>query len=121
MPGGPELAALLSSQAPGELGAATLVETVPTGWTDDPEVENMTVDFDRAIAQITPVIYPELLYELENGVPKFPDPSPEGGIAIEGGPGLDPTSDEFKAAEKKCSQHLPDGGRGGSLDSKEEG
>jgi amidase len=51
---------------------ATLVETVPSGWTDDPAVENMTVDFDRAIAQITPVIYPELLFKLENGTPKFP-------------------------------------------------
>jgi amidase len=51
---------------------ATLVETVPTGWVDDPDVENMTVDFDRAIAQITPVIFPELLYKLENGQPAFP-------------------------------------------------
>ncbi len=51
---------------------ATLVETVPTGWVDDPDVENMTVDFDRAIAQITPVLYPELLYKLEDGQPAFP-------------------------------------------------
>jgi hypothetical protein len=39
---------------------------------DDPEVENMTVDFDRAIAMLTPVLYPELLYKLENGEPEFP-------------------------------------------------
>src|SRR5688572_7217564 len=51
---------------------ATLVETVPAGWVDDPDVENMTVDFDRAIAQIAPVLYPELLYKLVDGQPKFP-------------------------------------------------
>jgi hypothetical protein len=52
----------------------------------------------------------------ENGVPKFPDPRPDGGIAIEGGPGLDPHSPEFTAADEKCKQHLPGGGRGGSFD-----
>jgi amidase len=43
---------------------ATLVESVPPGWTDDPDVENMTTSFDQAIAAITPVLLPELLYEL---------------------------------------------------------
>lgn len=39
-----------------------------------------------------------------NGVPKFPDPNPDGGIAIKGGPGtgIDPESPAFKAAQKKC-------------------
>jgi amidase len=64
-------AAEMKAMLAGHLGA-TLVETVPTGWVDDPDVENMTVDFDRAIAQITPVIYPELLFKLEDGQPKFP-------------------------------------------------
>lgn len=50
----------------------------------------------------------------ENGFPKFPDPGPDGGIAIEGGPGLDPASPEFQAAEEKCRTHLPDGGKGAS-------
>jgi amidase len=54
-----------------QLGA-TLVESLPAGWTDDPEIENMSTDFDRAIALITPVIFPELLYKLENGEPEFP-------------------------------------------------
>jgi hypothetical protein len=43
----------------------------------------------------------------ENGVPKFPDPGENGGIKIEGGPGLDPHSPEFKAAEKACEQYRP--------------
>lgn len=50
----------------------------------------------------------------ENGIPKFPDPNPDGGIQIEGGPGLDPMGEEFKAAEEKCRSELPDGGRGAS-------
>lgn len=50
----------------------------------------------------------------DNGIAKFPDPGPDGGIQIEGGPGLDPMSEEFKAAEEKCRTELPDGGRGAS-------
>jgi hypothetical protein len=45
-----------------------------------------------------------------NGVPKFPDPDANGSISIKGGPGLDPTSAGFKAAEKKCSKYRPGGG-----------
>jgi hypothetical protein len=46
----------------------------------------------------------------ENGVPNFPDPGPDGGIAIDGsklgtGPG-DPT---FDKAEKACAKYLPKG------------
>jgi hypothetical protein len=48
----------------------------------------------------------------ENGVPNFPDPDPNGGLAIDGsklgtGPG-DPT---FDKAEKACSQYVPEGAR----------
>ncbi len=52
---------------------ATLVESVTPGWQDDPEVENMTTSFDQAIAAITPVLNPEILYELdENKEPAYP-------------------------------------------------
>lgn len=51
----------------GKYLGATLVESVPTGWVDDPDVENMTTSFDRAIAEITPVLFPELLYGLSAG------------------------------------------------------
>src|SRR5215510_12495708 len=37
---------------------ATLVESVTTGWVDDPQVENMATSFDRAIAELVPVLYP---------------------------------------------------------------
>jgi hypothetical protein len=45
-----------------------------------------------------------------NGVPKFPDPDANGGISIIGGPGLDPNSPQFKAAERACEKLLPRGG-----------
>ena len=52
---------------------ATLVESVTAGWVDDPEVENMTTTFDRAIAEIVPVLFPELLYRLTAArEPQFP-------------------------------------------------
>jgi hypothetical protein len=45
----------------------------------------------------------------ENGVPTFPDPDPNGGISIQGEPGsgLDPSSPQFKAAERVCQRLLP--------------
>lgn len=43
----------------------------------------------------------------ENGFPDFPDPDANGGIAIQGGPGLDPKDPKFQEAEKKCA---PQGG-----------
>jgi hypothetical protein len=45
-----------------------------------------------------------------NGVPKFSDPDAQGRLTIIGGPGLDPSSPRFKAAEKACEQLLPRGG-----------
>jgi amidase len=51
---------------------ATLVESVPAGWLDDPDVENMKTTFDIAVAQITPVLFPQLLYGLSAaGDPDF--------------------------------------------------
>ena len=47
----------------GYLGA-TLVESVTPGWVDDPDIENMTTSFDRAIAELVPVLYPDFLYRL---------------------------------------------------------
>jgi hypothetical protein len=53
----------------------------------------------------------------DNGLPKFPDPSKDGGIQVQAGPGLDPNSSEYKAADDKCKKFMPGGGNGGSLHS----
>ena len=53
---------------------ATLVESVDPLWPDDPAVENMTTSYTRALAQLVPVFFPELLYRLNNaGQPVFPE------------------------------------------------
>lgn len=51
----------------------------------------------------------------ENGYPDFPDPQPDGGIRIEGGQSgdMDPDSEEWKAAHKKCEQYMPKRPAGG--------
>lgn len=49
-----------------------------------------------------------------HGIKKFPDPNKDGGIQISTGPGLDPNSPRFKAADKTCKHLLPAGGDGGS-------
>lgn len=56
-----------------------------------------------------------------NGIKDFPDPNADGGLEIKATPGsnLDPDSPRFKAADKACKHHLPDGGKGGSTSSKE--
>jgi hypothetical protein len=52
-----------------------------------------------------------------HGVPDFPDPSPQGGIQITGGPGgdLDPSSPAFQSAQRACQHYLPGGGKGPRL------
>jgi amidase len=52
---------------------ATLVESVTGGWIDDPDVANMSPSFDQAIAQLTPLLFPDLLFRLTGaGEPQFP-------------------------------------------------
>ena len=65
-------AAEMKEMLGGHLGA-TLVESVPAGWVDDPEIENMTTSFDRPSPQLTPVLFPQLLYSVNAaGEPEFP-------------------------------------------------
>jgi Asp-tRNA(Asn)/Glu-tRNA(Gln) amidotransferase A subunit family amidase len=55
----------------GRLGA-TLVESSDPLWTRDPDVEAMTTDFRRALAQLVPIIMPDLLFRLgRDGRPLF--------------------------------------------------
>jgi amidase len=57
----------------GYLGA-TLVESSDPLWTDDPSIENMTVDYTRALAELVPLFYPDVLYRLTGaGTPLFAD------------------------------------------------
>src|SRR5204863_6047796 len=56
-------AAEMKSMLGGYLGA-TLVESVTPGWVDDPGIENMSTTIDRAIAELAPVLYPDLLLRL---------------------------------------------------------
>lgn len=47
----------------------------------------------------------------EHGVPKFPDPKPDGSMLLQAGPGtgIDPQSRTFKDAQKACAKFSPDG------------
>jgi Asp-tRNA(Asn)/Glu-tRNA(Gln) amidotransferase A subunit family amidase len=57
----------------GHLGA-TLVESSDQLWRRDPDIEVMTVDFRRALAQLVPVFMPDLLFRLgRDGQPLFKD------------------------------------------------
>jgi Asp-tRNA(Asn)/Glu-tRNA(Gln) amidotransferase A subunit family amidase len=50
----------------------TLVESSDPLWRCDPEIEQMTVDFRRALAQLVPVFMPDLLFRLgRDGQPLF--------------------------------------------------
>ncbi len=53
---------------------ATLVESSDPLWTPDPEIEQMRVDFRRALARLIPVFMPDILFRLTpDGQPVFPD------------------------------------------------
>jgi hypothetical protein len=46
----------------------------------------------------------------ENGVPKFPDPQPDGGLAVDGAKiGMGPGDPTFDKADKICSKYQPKG------------
>jgi amidase len=53
---------------------ATLVESTDPLWADDPSIENMTTSYTRALAELVPIFFPDLLYRLNNqGAPVFPE------------------------------------------------
>jgi len=53
---------------------ATLVESTDPLWPDDPQVENMTTSYTRALAELVPVFFPSLLFRVNNqGQPVFPE------------------------------------------------
>ena len=57
----------------GRLGA-TLVESSDPLFPDDPEIENMTTTYTRALAEMVPVFFPAILYRLDAaGLPLFPE------------------------------------------------
>jgi amidase len=57
----------------GYLGA-TLVESVDPLWLDDPNIENMKPSYTEALAQLVPVLFPDILYRLtREGQPQFPE------------------------------------------------
>jgi amidase len=53
---------------------ATLVESSHRLWIRDPDIEAMTVDFQRALARLVPVFMPDILFRLTPaGEPVFPE------------------------------------------------
>ncbi len=56
----------------GDTLGATLVESGDPLWTPDPAMEQMKVDYRRALAQLVPLFMPELLFRLKpDGQPLF--------------------------------------------------
>jgi amidase len=56
----------------GEKLGATLVESSDPLWTPDPDLEQMSVDFRRALARLVPVFMPDLLFRVRrDGQPVF--------------------------------------------------
>ena len=63
----------IKSMLGGHLGAI-LVESSDPRWTPDPDIEQMTIDFRRALARLIPLIMPDILYRLgTDGQPVFKD------------------------------------------------
>ena len=53
---------------------ATLVESVDPLWPDDPAIANMTPSYTRALAELLPVFFPDILYRVtDTGAPEYPE------------------------------------------------
>jgi amidase len=69
-----EAAAREIKEVLGEKLGATLVESKHARWERDPDMEVMSVDYTRALAQLIPLIMPDLLFRLDSkGQPLFKD------------------------------------------------
>ena len=63
----------IKSMLGGHLGAI-LVESSDPRWTPDPDIEQMTIDFRRALARLIPLVMPDILYRFgTDGQPVFKD------------------------------------------------
>jgi amidase len=51
----------------GDYLGATLVESSDPKWTDDPAIENMTTSYTKAVAELMPVFFPDILYRVTGG------------------------------------------------------
>jgi amidase len=51
----------------GDYLGATLVESTDPKWTDDPAIENMTTSYTKAVAELMPVFFPDILYRVTGG------------------------------------------------------
>jgi len=61
----------IKSMLGGHLGAS-LIESSDPRWTPDPDLEQMTIDFRRALARLIPLVMPDILYRLgTDGQPVF--------------------------------------------------
>ncbi len=69
----------------------------PGGGQPDPRFQEAALKYSQCMRQ--------------HGVPKFPDPQPNGGLLLKQGSGIDPSSPTFKAADKACQQLLPRAGQ----------
>jgi Asp-tRNA(Asn)/Glu-tRNA(Gln) amidotransferase A subunit family amidase len=66
-------AAEIKSVIGGRLGA-TLVESTDPLFMDDPDIENMTTSYTRALTKLIPVFMPDILFRINaSGQPVFPD------------------------------------------------
>ena len=76
----------------GDYLGATLVESSDPKWPDDPAIENMTTSYTKALAELIPVFFPDILYRVQTG---------EGGRrrgAAAGGGSPKPVFPDFAAA-----------------------
>lgn len=69
-----EAAAKEIKEVLGKRLGATLVESVDPDWKGDPEMEKMNPSYNQALAQLVPLIFPEILYRLNKaGNPLYPE------------------------------------------------
>jgi Asp-tRNA(Asn)/Glu-tRNA(Gln) amidotransferase A subunit family amidase len=77
----------------GDYLGATLVESSDPKWVDDPAIENMTTSYTKALAELIPVFFPDVLYRVTSS-----EGGRRGRVAGTAGSGPRPVFPDFAAA-----------------------
>jgi hypothetical protein len=99
------------SSGPSHASVAHLGTTKPTTSSGGPTVAPAVTTDGGQAKSADGLAYARCMRK--NGVAAFPDPGPQGGFLVRGGPGsvIDPGSPQFQHAQQICQKLLPNGGQ----------
>ena len=106
--GSPTVAAVSSTTTSTSSAASTAAATTSTSGTATGSDAASSAQSSPATVESQALAFAKCMRA--NGVPAFPDPKAGGGFLFQRGPGVDPSSNAYKAAQAKCQKLMPAAG-----------